>query len=55
MKKYYHNNDIRRADIIAVEKYGVPSIVLMENAGTNAETASLLPDVFVMREKEYRL
>ena len=41
MKKYYHNNDIRRADIIAVEKYGVPSIVLMENAGTNAANAIL--------------
>lgn len=41
MKKYYHNNDVRRADLIAVEKYKIPSLDLMENAGTNAANVIL--------------
>ncbi|MDD4159502.1 MAG: NAD(P)H-hydrate epimerase [Synergistaceae bacterium] len=36
MMKYYDPEDIRQADIIAVEKFGVTSLELMENAGTNA-------------------
>ena len=40
MIRYYHTTDIRAADQIAVEKYGVPSLDLMENAGGNA--ASLI-------------
>ncbi|MBR4401513.1 MAG: NAD(P)H-hydrate dehydratase [Synergistes sp.] len=36
MQKYYFPADIRRADVIASEKCGVPSVVLMENASKNA-------------------
>ncbi len=45
MKRYYDPQDIRMADLIAVEKYGIPSLTLMENAGMNAamELMSLCP------------
>lgn len=36
MIRYFDPEDVRQADILAVEKYGVPSIDLMENAGNNA-------------------
>lgn len=36
MMRYYDPEDIRQADILAVEKYGITSLELMENAGTNA-------------------
>ena len=36
MQKYYFPADIRRADVIASEEHGVPSVVLMENASKNA-------------------
>lgn len=36
MKNFYLPADIREADIIAADKYGVPSVVLMENAAKNA-------------------
>ena len=40
MIMYYHTSDIRKADVIAVEKYSFRSLDLMENAGRNA--ASLI-------------
>ena len=40
MIRYYHTSDIRKADVIAVEKYSFRSLDLMENAGRNA--ASLI-------------
>ena len=36
MIKYFAPEDIRQADILAVEKYSIPSLELMKNAGTNA-------------------
>ena len=36
VKNFYLPADIREADIIAADKYGVPSVVLMENAAKNA-------------------
>lgn len=36
MRKYYDPDDVRMADILAVEKHGIPSLLLMENAGMNA-------------------
>ena len=36
MIRYYDPEDVRQADILAVEKYGVPSSDLMQNAGNNA-------------------
>lgn len=36
MLRYYDPEDVRQADVLAVEKYGLPSLYLMENAGTNA-------------------
>ncbi|MCF0247455.1 MAG: NAD(P)H-hydrate epimerase, partial [Synergistes sp.] len=36
MREYYLPSDIRSADTIAVEKFSVPSVVLMENAAKNA-------------------
>ena len=39
MEKYYEPEDIRQADLIAAEKCGIATSVLMENAGTNAARA----------------
>lgn len=36
MMKYFNPEDIRQADVLAVDKYGITSLKLMENAGTNA-------------------
>lgn len=36
MIRYFDPEDIRQADILAVEKHGMASLKLMENAGTNA-------------------
>lgn len=36
MIKYFAPEDIRQADILAVENHGIPSLELMKNAGTNA-------------------
>ena len=46
MIRYYDPEDTRQADILAVEKYGVPSFDLMENAGNNAaiEVLKRYPD-----------
>jgi len=46
MMRYYDPEDIRQADVLATEKYGIPSLELMENAGTNAaaEVLKRYPD-----------
>lgn len=46
MMRYYDPEDIRQADVLATEKYGIPSLGLMENAGTNAaaEVLKRYPD-----------
>lgn len=45
MQKYYFPADIRRADVVAAEECGVPSVVLMENAAKSAaREAELLAD-----------
>lgn len=46
MIRYYDPEDIRNADTLAVKKYGVASLELMENAGTNAvrEVLMIYPD-----------
>lgn len=36
MQRFYKPEDIRQADITAVKRYGVPSLLLMENAGSGA-------------------
>ena len=36
MKRYFDPEDVRMADLLAVEKYGIPTLTLMENAGMNA-------------------
>lgn len=43
MKNFYLPADVREADITAADKYGAPSVVLMENAAKNAakEAAAL--------------
>lgn len=41
MKNFYMPADIREADNIAAAKYGVPSVVLMENAAKNAARAAV--------------
>ena len=43
MKNFYLPADVREADVTAADKYGVPSVVLMENAAKNAakEAAAL--------------
>lgn len=46
MIRYYDPEDVRQADALAVQKYGITSLELMENAGTNAarETLKRYPD-----------
>ncbi len=46
MIRYFYPEDVRNADALAVQKYGIPSIQLMENAGTNAarEVLKKFPD-----------
>lgn len=39
MERYYEPDDIRRADVIASEELGIPTLDLMEEAGTNAASA----------------
>ena len=36
MKRYYKSSDIREADRIATEQFGIPGFALMENAGRGA-------------------
>ena len=46
MMRYFEPEHIREADILAVDKYGIPSLELMKNAGTNAakEVLKRYPD-----------
>ncbi|MCD7953105.1 MAG: NAD(P)H-hydrate dehydratase [Synergistaceae bacterium] len=41
MKNFFMPADIREADNIAASKYGIPSVVLMENAAKNAARAAV--------------
>ena len=41
MKNYYASESVRKADLLAAEKYATPGIVLMENAGRSAAEAIL--------------
>ena len=46
MIRYYDPEDVRQADALAVQKYGITSLDLKETAGTNAarETLKRYPD-----------
>lgn len=46
MMKYFSPEDVRQADLLAVERFGIASLELMENAGTNAaqEVLKMYPD-----------
>lgn len=48
MIRYFAPEDIRQADILAVEKYSISSLELMRNAGTNAagEVLKRYPEAF---------
>ncbi|MDO5116843.1 MAG: NAD(P)H-hydrate dehydratase [Synergistaceae bacterium] len=40
MESFYHSSDVREADRIAERRFGIPSVVLMENAARGAADAA---------------